>query len=74
MYTLTLVRAEEHSKATGLGTDLEATIAQLERSQALKVTHEESRIGDLYGMTYYPALLYVIRYKSKAGRIGAGGI
>ena len=47
MYTraLALVRAEEHSKATGLGTDLEATIAQLEQSLTLKAAQEESRTG-----------------------------
>jgi hypothetical protein len=43
MYTLALVRAEENSKATGLVTDLEATIAQLEHSLTLKVAQEESR-------------------------------
>jgi hypothetical protein len=34
MCTVALVRAEEHSRATGLGTDLEATMAQLEQSLA----------------------------------------
>jgi tetratricopeptide (TPR) repeat protein len=42
---LALVRAEEHSRATGLGTDLEATIAQLEQSLTLKAAQEESRTG-----------------------------
>jgi hypothetical protein len=42
---LALVRAEEHSRATGLGTDLEATIVQLKQSLTLKVAQEESRTG-----------------------------
>jgi hypothetical protein len=47
MYTraLALVRAEEHSRVKGLGTDLEATIAHLEQSLILKAAQEESCTG-----------------------------
>jgi hypothetical protein len=38
--------SEPNSKATGLGTDLEATIAQREHSLILKVAQEEIRTGN----------------------------